>query len=130
MARIVDVETFSFYEPVDRSADLDGSNATIVVRLTDDDGHTGIGECDAPPLVVEAMFETPSIHAWSQSLKTPLIGADPFEISALWQRLYEATLWHGRRGLGVHAISAIDIALHDLIAKRIGIPVYKLLGGA
>jgi len=130
MSRIAAVEILPLYEAVDRAADLDGSNATIVVRITDDDGVSGIGECDAPPAIVEAAFATPDIHAWSQSLRTPLIGADPLEIAAIWQRLYQATFWHGRRGLGIHAISAVDIALHDLVARRIGVPVYKLLGGA
>ena len=130
MSRIVEIETIPLYENVDRSDDLDGSNATIVVRITDDAGITGIGECDAPPSLVEAAFETPNMHAWSKGLRATLIGADPIELSAIWQRLYDATLWHGRRGLGIHAISAVDIALHDLVAKRFGIPVWKLLGGA
>src|SRR6185312_11742839 len=38
--------------------------------------------------------------------------------------------WHGRRGLGLHAIGALDIALHDLAGKQLGLPVYKLMGGA
>ena len=42
------------------------------------------------------------------------------EIAALWQKLYEGTFWPGRRGLGIHALSAIDIALHDLAGKQLG----------
>ena len=56
--------------------------------------------------------------------------ADPIETSALWQKLYHGTFWPGRRGLGIHAISAIDIALHDLAGKQLGVPAYKLMGGA
>ncbi len=40
------------------------------------------------------------------------------------------TFWPGRRCLGMHAISAIDIALHDLAGKQLGLPAYKLMGGA
>jgi len=59
-----------------------------------------------------------------------LIGRDPLEITGIWQQIYDATLYPGRRGLGIHALSAIDIALHDLAAKQIGQPVYKIMGGA
>ena len=55
---------------------------------------------------------------------------DPVEVTALWERLYEATIYPGRRGLGIHALSAIDIALHDLAGKQLDIPAYKLMGGA
>ena len=37
-------------------------------------------------------------------------------------KLYDGTFWPGRRGLGIHAISAIDIALHDLAGKQLGVP--------
>jgi L-alanine-DL-glutamate epimerase-like enolase superfamily enzyme len=59
-----------------------------------------------------------------------LKGQDPVDLGANWQRLYEGTFWHGRRGLGLHAIGALDIALHDLAGKQLGLPAYKLMGGA
>lgn len=59
-----------------------------------------------------------------------LIGADPMETTALWERLYDATQYPGRRGIGIHALSAVDIALHDLVGKQVGRPVYTLMGGA
>jgi L-alanine-DL-glutamate epimerase-like enolase superfamily enzyme len=80
--------------------------------------------------VVQAFLEMPTAHVWSQNAGRVLVGADPLERHALWERLYEATLYPGRRGLGIHALSAVDIALHDLAARQIGAPVYKLLGGA
>lgn len=129
-APITRVDVLPFVEEVDRSADLDGSNATVVVRLTDADGIVGIGECDAPPEAIAALFAMGDMHAWARGLQGLIVGEDPFEIGALWQRLYQGTFWHGRRGLGVHALSAVDIALHDLVARRLGVPVYKLLGGA
>ena len=110
--------------------DCDGTVDTVVVRLTDSEGRTGIGESDASPEAVKAFLEMPTAHIWSRRASEILIGADPLEISAIWQRLYEATLFPGRRGLGVHALSAVDIALHDLAAKQLGVPAYKLMGGA
>jgi L-alanine-DL-glutamate epimerase-like enolase superfamily enzyme len=129
-APIANVELLHFVEDIDRSADLDGSNATLVVRITDADGISGIGECDAPPEAIAALFDMRAMHAWAASLRDPLIGADPFEFAALWQKLYQTSFWHGRRGLAIHAISGVDIALHDLVARRLGVPVWKLLGGA
>ena len=130
MPAIAEIEVLPLSTAVDRSGDLDGSNDTVVVRITDEDGRVGIGECDAPPAVVKAFIEMPTSHQWSQGMRANLIGADPVETVAIWERLYEATLYPGRRGLGIHALSAIDIALHDLAGKQLGLPIYKLLGGA
>lgn len=44
--------------------------------------------------------------------------------------MLHGTHYHGRRGLGVHAVSAVDMALHDLAGKQLGRPSYQLLGGA
>ena len=79
---------------------LDGSADTVLIRLTDADGRTGLGECDAPPELVKAFVEMPTAHGWSRSPAEILVGADPVEITALWERLYAATLYPGRRGQG------------------------------
>ena len=57
-----------------------------------------------------------------------LIGKDPSNIGALWQEMYRSQYFEGGRVLAA-AIAAIDIALHDLVAKSLNIPVYKMLGG-
>jgi len=110
--------------------DCDGTVDTVVVRLTDRDGRTGIGESDASPEAVKAFLEMPTAHIWQRRASELLIGADPVEITAIWQRLYDATSYSGRRGLGIHALSAVDIALHDLAGKQLNLPAYKLMGGA
>ena len=110
--------------------DCDGTVDTVVVRLTDRDGRTGIGESDASPEAVKAFLETPTAHIWARHASEVLRSADPVEIAALWERLYEATSYSGRRGLGIHALSAVDLALHDLAGKQLGLPAYKLMGGA
>lgn len=110
--------------------DLDGTVDTVIVKIFDHDGRYGFGETDAPPSVVEAFLAMPTAHGWSRNLAEVLVGSDPVEIAALWHRMYEATFWPGRRGLGIHAIGAVDIALHDLAGKQLGVPAYKLMGGA
>src|SRR5688572_10033013 len=130
MTPIAEVEVIPIAMPESSSEACDGSVDTLVVRITDENGISGIGECDAPPSVVKAFIEMPSAHMWSQNSIDNLIGADPLETTALWEKLYDATVYPGRRGLGIHALSAIDIALHDLAAKQIDCPTYKLMGGA
>ena len=58
-----------------------------------------------------------------------LIGEDPFDVERLWDIMWRSTLYYGRKGLVVHAISAVDIALWDIIGNALSLPVYKLLGG-
>ncbi|WP_020208692.1 mandelate racemase/muconate lactonizing enzyme family protein [Gilvimarinus chinensis] len=57
-----------------------------------------------------------------------LIGQNPLHISALWQQMYRGAYFEGGRVLAA-AIAAIDIALHDIKGKALGVPVYQLLGG-
>ena len=57
-----------------------------------------------------------------------LVGRDPMQAGALWQEMYRSQYFEGGRVL-VAAISAIDIALHDLRGKALGVPVHQLLGG-
>lgn len=114
---------------VDRD-DLDGLAGNVIVKIYDEAGRYGFGETDAPPDVVKSFIETATMHGWSRNIPEILGGEDPVQITALWERMYEGTFWHGRRGLGLHAIGALDIALHDLAGKQLGLPVYKLMGGA
>jgi len=130
MSRIAAVEVIPVASPGQAQNDLDGTVDTVIVRLTDEEGRTGIGEADGPPEVIKAFIEMPTAHLWSRNASEILLGADPVETAGLWQKLYEGTFWPGRRGLGIHAISAIDIALHDLAGKALGLPAYKLMGGA
>jgi L-alanine-DL-glutamate epimerase-like enolase superfamily enzyme len=109
--------------------DLDSSSETVVVRLTDEEGRQGIGEADAAAAAVAGLVLMEDIHAWSRGLAAMLTGRDPFPIRALHAELYASTIWHGRRGLGIHALSAVDVALHDLVGKQLARPVVDLLGG-
>jgi L-alanine-DL-glutamate epimerase-like enolase superfamily enzyme len=126
---IRDVEVLTLRASVD-AADLDGSSETVVVRVIDEAGESGIGEADAPAAAVRELVLMEDLHAWSKGLRSLLIGRDPYEVAALYDEAYQATIYHGRRGLGIHALSAVDIALHDLVGKQLGRPAYQLLGGA
>jgi L-rhamnonate dehydratase len=62
-------------------------------------------------------------------LKPLLIGKDPFDYEFLWQYMYRQTMAFGRKGVAMVAISAIDIAIWDIMGKAAKQPVFKLLGG-
>lgn len=130
MALIINVEALVISVPAQGNAFAQGSEETLLVRITDENGLVGIGECVATPHVIKEMVNTRTIHFWSQGIKDILLGADPIETVALYDRIYHGSFYHGRRGILIHALSAIDIALHDLAGKQINQPVYKLLGGA
>ncbi len=70
------------------------------------------------------------IHtAIQHNLKHLVISESPFAVEKLWERMFQTTLLMGRRGAVIRAISALDIALWDIIAKVAGQPLYQLLGG-
>jgi L-rhamnonate dehydratase len=94
----------------------------LVVRIHTDEGLVGIGETDTNPWVARAMIEGPGTHVMGLGLKEMLLGADPREVEALWERLYVSLAMTGRRGLGICAIGALDMALWDLRGKSRGSP--------
>lgn len=92
-----------------------------VVEVETGDGLVGIGNVALAPRIAKQIID--------QYLAPLVIGQDPFDYEYLWQRMYRATLAWGRKGIGMAAISAVDIALWDLMGKATGRPVFKLLGG-
>ena len=129
-APIATVEALIVSVPALGNAFAEGEEETLLVRITDEHGTYGIGESVCTPKVVQAMIEQETIHFWSQGIGDLLVGADPVEARALYDRIYHGSFYHGRRGTFIQAMSAIDIALWDLAGKQLGVPVYKLLGGA
>ena len=106
---------------------IDGSQDDLVVRVHTDEGIVGIGEVDAPPTIVKAIIEAPTSHGWSRGLGEVLVGADPLDPEKLWDLMYASTIYHGRRGVVISAMSGIDIAVWDILGKAKGKPIHKLL---
>jgi L-rhamnonate dehydratase len=128
---ITDVEALLLRQPsAIASAIADGSQDALIVRIHTDAGITGIGEVDSIPLVAKAIIEAPASHKIASGLRALLIGEDPLAIRRLWDRMYDGTIYFGRRGAAIHAISGVDIALWDIAGKAAGKPVHELLGGA
>ena len=101
----------------------------IVVEIHTDEGLTGIGESDLNPWIARACITAPGTHTMGLGLSEMLIGQDPRQVERLWERLYTGSAMNGRRGAVIHALGALDIALHDLRGKAEGKPCYALLGG-
>lgn len=93
----------------------------LVCEVETEDGAIGIGNAALAPRVVKAAID----HYYAPML----IGEDPFDTEYLWQKMYRKTHAWSRKGIGMTAISAIDIALWDLMGKEVGKPIFKLLGG-
>ena len=72
-----------------------------------------------------------SIGAWivEQHLARFLEGRAVSDLERIWDQMYLSTLFYGRRGVVLNAISAVDLALYDLLGRLRGVPVYELLGG-
>jgi len=103
---------------------------SLVVAIRSDQGLVGVGECDANPWMAKACIEAPGTHTMGLSVRDLLIGENPFEIGRIWERIYLGTAMNGRRGMLIHALSAVEMALWDLCGQAVGEPVHKLLGGA
>ena len=95
-----------------------------LIQVHTDEGITGLGETYVgifAPLAVKGIVE---------ALEPLLIGEDPMNIAALYQRLVSKTLFWARVGAGISTIGAVEMALWDIAGKAVGKPVYELLGGA
>ena len=63
------------------------------------------------------------------NLRSAVVGQSAWDIEKLWNRMYRYLYYNGMGGVVMAAISAIDVALYDVVGKKLGVPVYKLLGG-
>jgi len=93
----------------------------LIVEVFTDTGFVGLGNAALSPRITKQVIDL--------YLKPLLIGKDPFDTEFLWQHMYRQTMAFGRKGTGMIAISAVDLALWDILGKATGQPVFKLLGG-
>ena len=107
-----------FLPPAAGSGESSFRTTSIFVRVETDDGVFGIGG----PLPVALAFLV------QRSLVPLVVGEDPLATERLWDIMYRACV-HGRKGLEMMAISAVDCALWDLKGRHFGVPVWRLLGG-
>jgi L-alanine-DL-glutamate epimerase-like enolase superfamily enzyme len=128
--KITEVEVHVLLAPDMDEGKTSSAQDNLVVIIHTDEGVSGIGESDVNPWMAKAALTAPGTHTMGLCIRNLLIGADPFDISGLWDRMYKGTAMNGRRGVVIHAMGAVDMALWDLKGKALGQPVWKLLGGA
>ena len=98
-----------------------GHRNQLIVKVETDEGIFGWGESG---LSGREKAVVGAVEHFAQFL----VGKNPFDIGHIWQLLYRSQYFEGGRVL-LAAQSAIDIALHDIKGKALGVPVYELLGG-
>jgi L-alanine-DL-glutamate epimerase-like enolase superfamily enzyme len=125
--RIAEIEVLNLYMeyPERRGFRYAGGQVTsrvsTIVRVLTENGVVGLGASYAYPDIVRIIVE--------KNLRPHLLGADPCNVEALWEKMYSLTRWYGRKGAGMSALGALDTAFWDLRAKSLGKPLYAVLGG-
>jgi D-galactarolactone cycloisomerase len=128
--KITDVRAYALKTPLEvpfafSQGWVDQRGATLV-EIETDAGITGWGEalCNGlqPPEIAASVV--------ASALKPLLVGSDPRDIEVLWQRMYDRVRDFGSKGVTIYAISGVDIALWDILGQSVGLPVWRLLGGA
>lgn len=137
--RIASVEAMvlkspGLYKSPDGSEEPPGPTYMGLVKVTTDNGITGWSDMETSAPVAKAAIDAPR---WSEGgglecfdgLATLILGENPLETDRLWYKMWRGSIYYGRRGVAIQAISAIDIALWDICGKFYGQPVSVLLGG-
>lgn len=99
-----------------------GPMTAAIVEIVSDAGLHGLGTVGGG----KGKLAAPIIEGQFRQL---LVGQNPFDIELLWDQMFRASMFYGRRGAVIEVMSGIDIALWDLVGKATGQPVYNLLGG-
>lgn len=99
-----------------------GAMTSAVIEIGTDEGLRGLGTMGGGKgKLALAIIE--------DHFKSLLVGKDPFDIERLWEQMFWASQSYGRKGAVIEVMSAIDLALWDLVGKAAGAPVYQLVGG-
>ena len=136
--KINNVEAFvlkapGLYRNPDNAEEPPGPTYMGMVKVSTDEGICGYSDMETAAPVAKAAIEAPKWSeggtAYFNGLASIIVGENPLEVERLWYKMYRGSIYYGRRGAAMQAISAIDIALWDIAGKFYGQPVHILLGG-
>ena len=100
----------------------------VLVRLYTEEGIEGVGECFVSDRFGSAVFAARDLI--DRRLAQEVVGQEVLSIQVIWERMYDACKrLYDRRGMMIHALSDIDIALHDAATRTLNVPLCELLGG-
>ena len=124
--KITDIKTIPLYIPMREtppfSANPKRRGYHLLIKVFTDEGTVGYGEATA--------FNVGAIRAViEEGLKPHLVGENPLHIERLWDMMYRLRMGHDTKGIAMYAISAVEIALWDILGKYRNLPIYEMLGG-
>ena len=124
----IKTDHYSIPLPVVLSDSMHGDMASfelMTIRIENSNGVQGLG------YTYTLGAGAKGIHSVMRDDMAPsLLGKDEARIEQIWKSLWWKLHYAGRGGLAIHALSAVDIALWDLMGKQVGMPLWRLLGGS
>jgi len=99
-----------------------GPMTSALVEIETDEGISGLGTAGGGKgKLASSIIE--------EQFKNLLVGQSPFNIELLWEQMFRASQFYGRKGIVIEVMSGIDLALWDIVGKALSQPVYRLIGG-
>ena len=129
MSQINNIEIFFLEYPFPKHHNYKYSGGVVenmivpVIRVTDSDGEYGIGE------VTHGQFTHQPLIGLVKHFNDLLLGSEINNINQAWEKMYGSSLFWNRQGIGIGVMGGINIAMYDLLGKKLKVPVYQLLGG-
>ena len=101
-----------------------GIGYMLVIKVTTDNGLVGYSDVETQPHVAKAAIDAPAGGAGMiDGLRQALIGEDPFEVERLWYKMYKCSVYYGRRGAAIQALSGVDNCLWSIIGQAVTQPI-------
>ena len=129
MSKIENIEIFFLEYPFPKHLNYQYSGGLVenmivgVIKITDSDGTYGLGE------VTHAQFTHKPIIGLVEHFKNILIGLEIGKINNAWEKMYGSSVFWNREGIAIGVMGGINIAMYDLLGKKLKLPVYQLIGG-
>ena len=129
MTRIENIEIFFIEYPFPKNLNYQYSGGLVenmivgLIKITDSDGEYGLGE------VTHAQFTHKPIIGLVEHFKNILIGLEIGKINNAWEKMYGSSVFWNREGIAIGVMGGINIAMYDLLGKKLELPVYQLIGG-
>ena len=129
MSQINNIEIFFLEYPFPKHLNYKYSGGIVenmivpIIRVTDSDGEYGIGE------VTHGQFTHQPLIGLVEHFNDLLLGSETNNINQAWEKMYGSSLFWNRQGIGIGVMGGINIAMYDLLGKKLKVPVYQLLGG-